>query len=65
MNKSLIIRFCTSLLLLSSVYQSVIEIKKKYILNHEYKSIVDDSAKLQKEKKYKQQNKIIRKLIKK
>ena len=30
------------------------EINKKYILNHEYKSIVDDTAKLQNETEYKQ-----------
>ena len=41
------------------------EIKKKYILSHEYKSIVDDAAKLQKEKEYIQQKMVIRKLIKK
>ena len=28
------------------------EINKKYILSHEYKSIVDDDAKLQKETEY-------------
>ena len=31
------------------------EINKKYILNQEYKSIVDDAAKFQKETEYKQQ----------
>ena len=41
------------------------EINKKYILSHEYKSIVDDTAKLQKETEYKQQKMIVRKLIKK
>ena len=41
------------------------EINKKYILSHEYKSIVDDEAKLQKETEYKQQKMIVRKLIKK
>ena len=30
------------------------EINKKYILSHEYKSIVDDETKLQKETEYKQ-----------
>ena len=30
------------------------EINKKYILSHEYKSIMDDDAKLQKETEYKQ-----------
>ena len=38
---------------------------KKYILRHEYKSIVDNDAKLQKETEYKQQKMIIHKLIKK
>ena len=41
------------------------EINKKYILSHEYKLIVDDEAKLQKETEYKQQKMIVRKLIKK
>ena len=41
------------------------EINKKYILSHEYKSIVEDNAKLQKETEYKQQKMIVRKLIKK
>ena len=41
------------------------EINKKYILSHEYKSIVNDEAKLQKETEYKQQKMIVRKLIKK
>ena len=40
------------------------EINKKYILSHEYKSIVRDTAKLQKETEYKQQNLIVRKMIK-
>ena len=40
------------------------KINKKYILSHEYKSIVEDTAKLQKETKYKQQKMIVRKLIK-
>ena len=31
------------------------EIKRKYILSHEYKSMVDDAAKEQKEKECKQQ----------
>ena len=31
------------------------EIKRKNILNQEYKSIMDDDAKLQKEKEYQQQ----------
>ena len=35
------------------------------ILIHEYKSIVDDAAKLQKETEHKQQKMIVRKLIKK
>ena len=39
------------------------EINKKYILSHEYKSIVDDEAKLQKETEYKQQKMIVRKVI--
>ena len=34
-------------------------------MSHEYKSIVEDTAKLQKETEYKQQKIIIRKLIKK
>ena len=41
------------------------EILKKYILSHEYKSIVEDTAKLQKETEYKQQKMIVRKRIKK
>ena len=41
------------------------EINKKYILSHEYKSIVEDTVKLQKETEYKQQKMIVRKLIKK
>ena len=41
------------------------EINKKYILSHEYKWIVEDTAKLQKETEYKQQKMIVRKLIKK
>ena len=41
------------------------EINKKYILSHEYKSIVDDDDKLQKETEYKQPKMIVRKLIKK
>ena len=41
------------------------EIEKKYILSHEHKSVVDDATKLQKEKEYKQQNMVVRKLIKK
>ena len=41
------------------------EINEEYILSHEYKSIVDDEAKLQKETEYKQQKMIVRKLIKK
>ena len=41
------------------------EINKKYILSHENKSIVDDTAKLQKETEHKQQKMIVRKLIKK
>ena len=41
------------------------EINKKYILSHEYKSIVEDTAKLPKETEYKQEKMIIRKLIKK
>ena len=41
------------------------EINKKYILSLEYKSIMDDAAKLQKETEYKQQKMIVRKLIKK
>ena len=40
------------------------EINKKCILSHEYKSIMDDNAKLQKETEYKQQKMIVRKLIK-
>ena len=38
---------------------------KKYIPSHEYKSIVEDTAKLHKETEYKQQNMIVRNLIKK
>ena len=41
-----------------------IEINKKYILNQEYKSIVDDAAKLHKETEYKQEKMVVRKLIK-
>ena len=41
------------------------EINKKYILSHDYKSIVDDDAKRQKETEYKQEKMIVRKLIKK
>ena len=41
------------------------EINKKYNLSHEYKSIVEDNAKLQKETEYKQQKMVIRKLTKK
>ena len=41
------------------------EISKKYILSNEYKSIVDDTAKLQKGTEYKQPKMIVRKLIKK
>ena len=41
------------------------EINKKYNLSHEYKSMVEDTAKLQKETEYKQQKMIVRKLIKK
>ena len=42
------------------------EINKKYILSHEYKSILEDTAKLQKEKElYKQQKMIVRNLINK
>ena len=40
------------------------EINKKYILSHEYKSIMEDIAKLQKETEYKKQKMIVRKLIK-
>ena len=40
------------------------EINKKYILSHEYKSIVEDTAKLQKETEYKQQKMIVRKPFK-
>ena len=40
-------------------------INKKYILSHEYKSIVEDTAKRQKETEYKQQKMIVCKLIKK
>ena len=40
------------------------EINKKYILSHVYKSIMEDTAELLKETEYKQQNRIIRKLIK-
>ena len=39
------------------------EIKKKYILSHEYEKIVDDAAKLQNENEYKQKM-VVRKLIK-
>ena len=35
------------------------EINKKYILSHEYNSIVDATAKLQKETEYKQQKLIV------
>ena len=35
------------------------EINKKYILNQEYKSIVDDAVKLQKEIEYKQQKMVV------
>ena len=42
-----------------------IEINKKYILNQEYKSIVDDTAKLQNETECKRQKMVFRKLIKK
>ena len=41
------------------------EINKKYILSHEYKSIVDDEAKLQTETEYKQQKMIVRNTFKK
>ena len=41
------------------------EIIKKYILSHEYKSIVHNAAKLQKETECKQQKMIVPKLIKK
>ena len=41
------------------------EINKKYILSHEYKSIEEDNAKLQKETEYKQLKMIVRKRIKK
>ena len=41
------------------------EINKKYIPSHEYKSIVVDTAKLQKETEYKQQKMIVRKQIEK
>ena len=40
------------------------ENNKKYILSYEYKSIVEDTVKLQKETEYKQQKMIVRKLIK-
>ena len=36
------------------------QINKKYILSHEYKSIVDDYAKLHKETKHKQQKMVVR-----
>ena len=41
------------------------EINKKYIQSREYKSTVEDTAKLQKKTEYKQQKMIVRKLIKK
>ena len=41
------------------------QINKKNILSQEYKSIVEDTAKLQRETEYKQQKLIVRKLIKK
>ena len=41
------------------------EINKKYILSHEYKSIVVDTAKLQKETEHKLKKMIVRKSIKK
>ena len=41
------------------------EIDMKFIVNQEYKSIVDDAAKLHKETEYKQQKMVVRKLIKK
>ena len=41
------------------------EINKKYILSHEYQSIVEDTAKLQKETEYEQQKMIVPSLIKK
>ena len=41
------------------------ETNKKYILSHEYKSIVEDTAKPQKETEYKQQKMMVHKLIKK
>ena len=40
------------------------EINNKYMLTNEYKSIVDDAAKLQKETAYQQQKMVVRKLIK-
>ena len=40
------------------------EINKKYILSHEYKSIVVIAAKMQNEIEYKQQKIVVRKLIK-
>ena len=40
------------------------EINKKYIVSHEDKSILEDTAKLQKETEYKQQKTIVRNLIK-
>ena len=39
------------------------EINEKYILSHEYKSIVGDTDKQQKETEYKQQKMIVRKRI--
>ena len=45
--------------------ETIKNINKKYILSHEYKSIVEDTAKLQKETEYKQEKMIVRKLIKK
>ena len=41
------------------------EIKKKYILIHEYKSIKDEAVKLQMEIEYKQLKMVVRKIIKK
>ena len=41
------------------------KINKKYILSYEYKSIAEETAKLQKETEYKQQKMIVRTLIKK
>ena len=40
------------------------EINKKYLLSHEYKSSVEDTAKLKKETEYKQQKMVVSKLIK-